>query len=63
MFACRVKEDNLIFVGEGENWSSKVTVIHINGQETYQIQMNYKKYGIQDLETFNYHVASKIITE
>ena len=59
LFACQANEDELIFVGEGENWSSKVTVNQTNGDETYHIQINYKDYSIQDIETFSYYVETR----
>lgn len=59
LFACQANENDLIFVGEGENWSSKITVNQSNGDETYQIQFNYKEYSIQDIETFSYYVETK----
>ena len=37
----------------------KVTVNQTNGDETYQIQINYKEYSIQDIETFSYYVETK----
>ncbi|CAM3206611.1 hypothetical protein FITA111629_09905 [Filibacter tadaridae] len=59
LFACQANENDLIFVGEGKNWSTKVTVNLSNGEETYQIQINYKEYAIQSIETFSYHVETK----
>ncbi|KOS68695.1 hypothetical protein AEA09_09175 [Lysinibacillus contaminans] len=48
-----------MFVGEGGNWSSKVTVNQIDGYETYQMQINYKGQSIQDIEAFSYYVETK----
>lgn len=48
-----------MFVGEGENWSSKVTVNQTDGDETYHIQINYKGHSIQDIEAFSYDVETK----
>lgn len=48
-----------MFVGEGENWSSKVTVNQTDGDETYQIQINFKGQNIQDIEAFSYSVETK----
>lgn len=59
MFACQSNNNDLIFVGEGENWSSKVTVYQTKGDETYQIQINYKGNSIQEIETFSYTVEAK----
>ncbi|KOS66333.1 hypothetical protein AEA09_16405 [Lysinibacillus contaminans] len=57
LFACQAND--LMFVGEGENWSSKVTVNQIDGYETYQMQINYKGQSIQDIEAFSYYVETK----
>lgn len=59
LFACQANENDLMFVGEGENWSSKVTVNQTDGDETYLIQINYKGHSIQDIETFSYYVETK----
>ncbi|TQR15411.1 hypothetical protein [Psychrobacillus vulpis] len=59
LFSCQANENDLMFVGEGENWSSKVTVNQTNGDETYQIQINYKGYSIQKIDTFSYYVEAK----
>ncbi|MEK5529198.1 hypothetical protein MKX79_07420 [Viridibacillus sp. FSL R5-0468] len=59
LFACQVNESDLMFVGEGENWSSKVTVNQTDGDETYHIQINYKGHSIQDIEAFSYDVETK----
>ena len=57
--ACKVNEDNLFFVGESEHWSSNVTVFQSNGDETYQIEINYKESSLQDIKSFNYYVKTK----
>ncbi len=44
--ACQSKE--LIFVGEGEQWSAE--------DETYAIQLNYKGDNLKAVETFSYSV-------
>ncbi|MFJ8063910.1 hypothetical protein ACIQYS_04690 [Psychrobacillus sp. NPDC096426] len=59
LFACQANESDLMFVGEGENWSSKVTVNQTDGDETYQIQINYKGHSIQDIEAFSYYVETR----
>ncbi|MGE7921144.1 hypothetical protein ACQKM9_19715 [Viridibacillus sp. NPDC093762] len=59
LFACQANENDLMFVGEGENWSSKVTVNQTDGDETYQIQINYKGHSIHDIEAFSYYVETK----
>jgi len=59
LFACQENESDLEFVGEGGNWSSKVTVNQTNGDETYQIQINYKGQCIQEIEAFSYSVETK----
>ena len=59
LFACQANEDDLVFVGEGEYWSSNVTVYQGNGDETYQIEINYKESNLQDIKNFNYYVKTK----
>lgn len=59
LFACQTNKNDINFVGEGENWSSKVSVNQTNGYETYQIQINFKGYSNQDIETFAYYVETK----
>lgn len=59
LFACQANENDLMFVGEGENWSSEVIVNQTDGDETYKIQINYKGHSIQDIETFSYYVEAK----
>lgn len=57
--ACQANEDDLVFVGEGEYWSSNVMVYQGNGDETYQIEINYKESNLQDIKNFNYYVKGK----
>lgn len=38
LFACQSNKNNIMFVGEDENWSSKVTVNQTASDETYHIQ-------------------------
>ncbi|MDI2589161.1 hypothetical protein OR571_19175 [Psychrobacillus sp. NEAU-3TGS] len=59
LFACQAKENDLIFSGEGENWSSKVTVSQTDGDESYKFQINYKEYSKQDIPNFSYNVEAK----
>ena len=59
LFACQANEDDLVFVGEGEYWSSNVMVYQGNGDETYQIEINYKESNLQDIKNFNYYVKTK----
>ncbi|MFJ5770081.1 hypothetical protein [Psychrobacillus sp. NPDC093180] len=59
LFACQAKDNDLIFSGEGENWSSKVTVSQTKGDETYRILINYKEYSKEDVPTFSYNVEAK----
>lgn len=59
LFACQANEDDLFFVGDGEYWASNVTVYQSNGDETYQIEINYKESNLQDIENFNYYVKTK----
>lgn len=59
LFACQTNKNDINFVGEGENWSSKVSVNQTNGYETYHIQINYKGYSKKDIETFTYYVETK----
>ena len=59
LFACQANEDDLFFIGEGEYWASNVTVYQNNGDETYQIEINYKESNLQDIENFDYYVKAK----
>ena len=60
LFACQAnEEDDLFFAGESEHWSSTVTVNQSNGDETYQIEINYKESDLQDIKSFNYDVGTK----
>src|SRR5690606_9623984 len=45
--------------GEDKNWSSKVTVKKNNGEERYQIQINYIGHNIREIEIFSYYVETK----
>lgn len=59
LFAYQGNENDLMFVGEGENWFSEVTVKQTDGDENYQIQINYKGNSIQEIDNFNYYVEAK----
>lgn len=59
LVACQADENDLIFVGESENWSAKVIATQMNGEEKYQIQLNYKGHNIQEIENFSYFVETK----
>lgn len=59
LFACQANKKDFLFVGEGENWSSEVTVNQSKGDETYQIQIDYKEYSKQNTESFSYKVETK----
>ena len=59
LFACQSNKNNIKFVGEDENWSSKVTVNQTASDETYHIQINYKRHGMQNIEAFSYSVKTK----
>ena len=48
----------LKFVGESENWSAEVTVTQTDGDEEYEIQINYKGNDIESVKTFNYFVET-----
>lgn len=61
--ACQANEDDLVFVGEGEYWSSNVTVYQGNGNETYQIEINYKESNLQDIKNFNYYVKNNNVID
>jgi len=54
--ACQSKE--LLFVGEGEQWSAKVIVSQTDGDETYAIQLGYKGVDVKAIETFSYDIES-----
>ncbi|WP_203249083.1 hypothetical protein [Sporosarcina beigongshangi] len=54
--ACQSKE--LLFVGEGERWSAKVTVGQTDGDETYTIQLSYKGDDVKTVETMSYAIKS-----
>ena len=57
--ACQTNENDLTFVGEGENWLAVVTVHQTNGEETYQIQLTNKGNNIDESDSFRYYVESK----
>ncbi len=57
--SCQANEGDLVFIGEGEYWSSNVTVYQSNEDETYQIEVNYKESNLQDIKNFNYYVKTK----
>lgn len=59
LFSCKANEDDLFFIGESEHWSSNVTVYQSNGDETYQIEINYKEFSVQEIDNFNYYVETK----
>jgi hypothetical protein len=48
----------LIFVGKSENWSAEVTVAQTDGDEQYEIQINYNGNDIESVKTFDYFVAT-----
>lgn len=54
--ACQSKE--LVFVGEGKQWSAKVIVSQTDGDETYAIQLDYKGDDVKVIETFSYDIES-----
>lgn len=54
--ACQGQE--MIFIGEGEQWSAKVTVSQANGDETYTIEISYKGDDVKAAESFSYYVES-----
>jgi len=59
LFACQASNNNFVFNGENETWSAKVTVNQSEGNENYQIQLNYKGNNIEEIDTFHYEVKSK----
>ena len=59
LFACHSNNNNFAFNGENEIWSAKVTVNQSEGEENYQIQLNYKGHDIEEIDTFYYEVESK----
>lgn len=56
LFACQAKNNDLTFVGEGNHWSANVTVNQNEGDERYQIQLNYKGSNIEGIEIFSFCV-------
>ena len=50
--ACQTQE--LTFVGESENWSAEVTVAQTDGDEHYEIEINYKGNELESVKTFDY---------
>ena len=59
LFACQSNDNNFVFNGENETWSAKVTVNQSEGEENYQIQLNYKGNNIEEIDTFYYEFESK----
>ena len=59
LFACQSNDNNFAFNGENEIWSAKVTVNQSEGEENYQLQLNYKGNDIEEIDTFYYEVESK----
>ena len=59
LFACQANDNNFTFNGESETWSAKVTVKQKEGEENYQIQLNYKGNDIEEINAFHYEVKSK----
>ncbi len=57
--ACLMNKDDITFVGEGENWLAEVTVLQMNGEENYQIRLEYKRINSEEIDTFRYYVESK----
>jgi hypothetical protein len=54
-----MNKDDITFVGEGENWLAEVTVLQMNGEENYQIRLEYKRINSEEIDTFRYYVESK----
>ena len=48
----------MIFVGESENWSAEVTVAQTDGDEQYEIAINYKGNNLESVKTFDYFVET-----
>lgn len=59
LFACQPNDNDFTFDGESENWSAKVTVNQSEGEEKYQLQLNYKGDNIEEIDTFHYQVKSR----
>lgn len=59
LVAYQANENDLLFVGEGENWSAKLIATQINGEENYQIQLHYKGNNIQEIDNFTYYIDTK----
>ena len=59
LFGCQSNDNNFAFNGENEIWSAKVTVNQSEGEENYQLQLNYKGNDIEEIDTFYYEVESK----
>lgn len=55
---CQENEDDLIFRGSGENWSAKVIAQVIDGTEKNEIELKYKGYDIESIETIDYNVKN-----
>ncbi|MDW0117269.1 hypothetical protein QTL97_10010 [Sporosarcina thermotolerans] len=59
LYACQANNKELSFIGEVKNWFAIVTVNQSNGNEIYQIQIEYKGDNLQDIKTFGFYVKSK----
>ena len=59
LFGCQSNDNNFAFNGENETWSAKVTVNQSEGEENYQIQLNYTGNDIEEIDTFHYEVESR----
>ena len=55
---CQANEEELLFIGESEHWASSVTVYQRDGDETYEMAMNYKESEMKD---FTYSVKAENI--
>ncbi|WP_456279007.1 hypothetical protein [Bacillus sp. AK128] len=59
LFACETNDNELTFIGKGNNWSAELTVNQDEGKETYKIQLNYKGDNVEEIETFHYNIKSQ----
>ena len=55
---CQENEEELLFVGESEHWASSVMVYQRDGDETYEMTMNYKE---SEMKEFTYSVKAENI--
>ena len=55
---CQANGEELLFVGESEHWASSVTVYQRDGDETYEMTMNYKE---SEMKEFTYSVKAENI--